>query len=347
VDIRAVAEKLGVQFIVEGSVRRAGNRVRITVQLIEAETGDHVWAERYDRDLEDVFAVQDEVTRNIVGVLPGRVIRAVAHRAMRRPPDSVQAYEVMLQAKAMRDSFSAEATQGARRLFEKSVSLDPQYARAYQYLADTYFVDFMLGLATEESRRRMIEYSRKAIELDPSDVAIQEEHGFAYITAGQWDDASAQFDRAIAQIGIESEQLLWCAYGLLMLGRHEEALAEVRRAKSYDPLHPPSFDWVLGQALFFAGDYEAASNTLRAGALLNSLAYACLAGAYAFLGQAEQARAALEEFISVRHSEFRDRDIPITDDTVETLIGGYRPVWRRREDWDLLAQGLRRAGLPA
>ncbi len=346
-DISAIAQKLGVQFIVQGSVRRAGKRVRITVQLIEAETGDHVWAERYDRDLEDVFAVQDEVTRSIVGVLPGRVQGAVAHRAARRPPDSIRAYEVMLQGKALRDSFSAGATERARRLFEKSIQLDPQYGRAYSYLADTYFVDSMLGLGTEETKQEMVANVTKAIELDPADVSIQEERGFAYIVAGQWEDASTQFDRTIAQIGIESEQLLWCAYGLAMLGRHEEALTEIHRAKSYDPLHPPSFDWVLGQALFFTGNYEQANAVLKAAALLNSLAYACRTGAYAYLGRKEQARAALAEFIAVRQAEFRDRKFPEGNISVEALIGGYRDTWRRQEDWERIAEGLRLAGLPS
>ena len=148
VDIQAVVDNRDVQYVVEGSVRRAGTRVRITVQLIDGGTGNHVWAEGYDRELDDIFAVQDEVTQSIVAVLPGRVQGDVVERASRKPTQNMKAYELMLQGEAHRDRLSAEDSLKTRRLCEKAIQLDPRYARAHMYLSDSYILDGWLGLAT-------------------------------------------------------------------------------------------------------------------------------------------------------------------------------------------------------
>jgi TolB-like protein len=345
-NIKEVARKLDVQYVVEGSVRRAGNRVRITAQLIEAETGTHIWAERYDRELEDIFAVQDEVTRSIVGVLPGRVQESVAERASRKRTDDMKAYELLLHGKSVRDSFSAEDTARARPLFEKAIELDPGYAKAHAYLADTYFMDLCFGVATADASRMSLHHARKAMALDSSDVANHDQLGFAYIGAGMWKDAEAQFDKAVLKVVTEAEPMTWIGYGLLMLGRSEEARDMVVEAKRLDPLHPPSFDWVLGQACYFAKRYEEAVRVLAGEALLNSFAYACLVGANAHLGQVSEARVALEIFVRIRRQEFNTRSIIVPENTISALAGGYRKVWRKEEDWDHIADGLRKAGLP-
>ena len=346
VDIKEVGEKLGVQYVVEGSVRRAGNRVRITAQLIEAETGNHVWAERYDRELEDIFAVQDEVTQSIVGVLPGRVQEAVAERASRKPTANMKAYEFMLQAKSIRDSFGAEDTARARRLFEKAIELDPRYARAYMYLADTYLVDILLGIEVADTTQKMVELTRKAASLDSNDIANQEQLGYAYIVEGLWEDAELQFDKSLLKIVNEAEQMLWCGYGLMMLGRPGKARDIVLEAMRLDPLHPHSYDWVLGQAYYFAKCYEDVTRVLMGEALLNSLAYGCLVGAYAHLCRIDEARALLDSFVRERHREFSSRNKVVEDDTIDTLAGGYRRLWRQEAYWNLFADGLRKAGLP-
>jgi TolB-like protein/class 3 adenylate cyclase len=346
VDIKEVGEKLGVQYVVEGSVRRAGNRVRITAQLIEAETGNHVWAERYDRELEDIFAVQDEVTQSIVAVLPGRVQEDVAERASRKPTDNMKAYEFMLQAKSIRDSFGAEDTARARRLFEKAIELDPRYARAYMYLADTYLVDLLLGIETEGAAQMQVQLTRKAVSLDSNDIANQEQLGYAYITEGLWEDAELQFDKTLSKIVNEAEQMLWCGYGLMMLGRPEDARDITLEAMRLDPLHPNSYDWALGQAYYFSKCYEDVIRVLMGEALLNSLGFGCLVGAYAHLGRIDEARNALESFVTERHREFSSRNIVVERDTIDTLAGGYWRLWRQQADWDHFADGLRKAGLP-
>ena len=344
-DLSDVGRQLGAHYLLDGSLRRAANRVRITVQLVETETGRQVWAERFDRELDDIFAVQDEITRSIVAVLPGRVQDAVADRVVRKPTSSMSAYECLLQGKAIRDSFTADSTLKARAFFEKAVEIDPHYAKAYGLLADTYFVDTILGLADEADRQIVYDMTRRAVALDSGDVSLQEALGFAYIAAGLWADAESQFDRTLTQIVNQAEQLMWCAYGLMMVGRPEEARDLTLEAKRLDPLHPPSFDWVLGQACSFAKDYEQAIKVLKGEALLNSLAYCCLTGAYARLGLAEEASRTLKTFVKTRREEFDSRGITAAGDTVEALAGSYRNILRRASDWDHLAEGLCQAGL--
>jgi TolB-like protein len=345
VDIKEVGRKLGVQYVLEGSVRRAGDRVRVTAQLVEVETGNHLWAERYDRNLEDIFAVQDEVTRSIVAVLPGRVQADVAERAARKPAANMQAHELMLQAKALRDRLNAEDNAEARRLLEKALELDPRHARAHMYLADTYVVDRWLGLATEEASGVSLQLARRGAGLDSNDVYIQDQLGYAYLCEGLWEDAEVQFEKTIAAIVNEAESMAWCGYGFMLLGRHERAREITLEAMRLDPLHPPALDWILGQIHYFARQYEDVIRLLIGEALLNSLAHAFLVGAYAQLGRNREARAALNAFIAERQREFESRGIAVESQTVSALAGSYRAMWRDAEDWEHLADGLRKAGL--
>ncbi|MFT4716992.1 MAG: adenylate cyclase [Paracoccaceae bacterium] len=346
IGIQEIAEKLGVQYVVEGSVRRAGSAIRISVQLIEAETGHHVWAERYDRELNDIFAVQDELTRSIVGVLPGRVQGDVADRAARMPTTNMKAYELMLQGKQMRDGLDAESTAKARLLMEKALALDPNYARAYMYLADTYVVDLWLGLADEGASQKSLQLSRKGAGLDNNDVYIQDQLGFAFLCEGLWDDAELQFTRTLARIVNEAESMAWCGYGFLLLGHEAKALEVVTEAMRLDPLHAPAVNWILGQVQFFSGDYTGAIRALIGEALLNSLAHAFLASSYAHLGKIEEAQNALAKFVQVRQAELASRGRGLGDETIASLVAAYKPMWRKDSSLEHLVDGLHKAGLP-
>lgn len=346
VDAKDIGRKLGVQYIVEGSVRQAGNRVRVAAQLIEAETGNHVWAERYDSELQDIFDVQDEVTKSIVAVLPGQVQQDVADRASRKPTSNMKAHELMLQAKALRDRLNVEDIAQARVLLENAIALDPKYARAHMYLADTYVVDLFLGVATEGASKKSFDLSRRGAALDTHDVYIQDQLGFAYLCEGLWDDAEVQFEKTLSQIVNEAESMAWCGYAFLLLGRHEKAGDIVLKATQLDPLHPPALDWILGQVHFCAKRYEDVIRVLMGDALLNSMAHVFLVASYAHLGRLSDARSALKTFIDARRREFDLRGIEIGENSVETLAGGFRGIWRNRADWTHIADGLIKAGLP-
>ena len=344
-DPREIGEALGVQYLVEGSVRRAGNSLRITAQLIESKTGNHIWAERYDRKLKDIFELQDEVVNSIVAVLPGRVQEDVVDRALRKPTENMKAYELMLQGKAYRDQLSVEGNAKARECCEKAIELDPLYARAYMYLSDSIIVDSWLGAASEETPGQALELARKAAKLDGKDVYIQDHLGFGYLSQGMWQEAEAQFNKTVAKIVNEAESLAWCGYAYLLLGKPEKARDIVLDAMRLDPLHPPTLSWILGQVYFFEQRYEEVIELLIGEALLNSLAHAFLAGSYAQLGRAKEAQMALDSFITARRLEFKDRKLTIQEDNIESLAGGFKKMWREVSSWEKISDGLKKAGL--
>ena len=345
IDIKAAGESLGVQYLVEGSVRRAGNRVRISAQLIDTTTGNHIWAERYDRELEDLFTVQDEVTKSIVAVLPGRVQEDVADRAARKPTQNMKAYEFMLQGKAYRDKLSAEGNARARECCEKAIELDPRYARAYMYLSDSYIVDQWLGLLDPASSGLGLQIARQAVALDGQDVYIQDHLGFGYLSQGMWQEAGVQFDKTLSKIVNEAESMAWCGYAYLLLDQRDKAREVVKEAMRLDPLHPSTMDWILGQINYFDEQYENVVSLMVGEAQLNSLAHAFLTSAYAHLGHVEQAQSALRGFISQRKQEFGSRGIQAGEATCTSLANAYRVMWRNPDYFDHLIEGLHLAGL--
>ena len=341
-----IASQLGVQYLVEGSIRKAGNRVRISAQLIAADTGKHLWAERFDRNLEDIFEVQDQVAQNIIAVLPGRVQHDVVARSIDKPTENMKAYELLLKGKALRDGLNPEDTAQAKQCFGRVLELDPNYARAYMYLADTYVVDMWLGLADAEAPKQALDIARKGAALDNNDVFIQDQLGYAYLSARMWAQADAQFEKTLSRIVNEAESMAWCGYGFLLLSRHEKAHEVLVEAMRLDPLHPPALDWILGQVYFFLGRYEDAVGLLIGEAHLNSLADAFLVAAYAHSGRQDEAEAALQTFIQRRRNELESRGIATDTNDICGLADGFRPMWRNPEDWEHLASGLRMAGLP-
>ncbi|NOD47214.1 MULTISPECIES: adenylate/guanylate cyclase domain-containing protein [unclassified Ruegeria] len=341
------AEALGADYLVQGSVRKAGSRVRISVQLSDANSGSQLWSDRYDHELEDVLEVQDDVTRSIVAVLPGRVQHDVADRSTRKPENEMKAYELMLKGKALRDGLNARDTAKARALLERAVALDPSIARSFMYLSDTYVIDLWLGLADSDAADHALHIARKGAALDNQDVYIQDQLGFAYLCAGLWTEAETQFEKTLSLIETEAESMAWCGYAFLLLGRHEKARDVVSEAMQMDPLHPPAIDWIMGQIQFFCEDFEAALGLLMGEARLNSLATAFVAASFAKLGRQVEAEAALLDFTTERRDELMSRDIQVNEETVSALARGFQTMWRRPDDFGRLAAGLHAAGLPS
>jgi TolB-like protein len=339
------AQQHGINFLLTGSVRRADQRLRIVATLRDVDTNRQVWGANYDRDVGDIFDVQDEVSSAIAGVLPGQVGLAVAEGAARKPPSSVKAYEYLLQGKAMRDGFSAERNLKARRLFEKAVELDPLNGSGWGYLQDTYVVDWLLGVLKPGDSEKIYDYIVKSLELDPGNLAAHDGLGYAFLALGRWQDADTQFERTANMLTNQAEQFLWCGYGHSLVGRHEDALRLVKHAIAIDPLHPPSFEWVLGQVHFLNRDFEGARETLTAAAMLNSIAYAYKIVSLVKLGRVQEARDLLKDFRVLRKAELSSRGLEANADTLEQLVGGFRVFLQRNEDWELIKQGMNAAGL--
>jgi len=226
-NVGKIGQKLGVAYVVEGSVRKAGNRVRVTVQLVEAASGNHLWAERYDRDLEDIFAVQDELVREVAAAVPGQLHAAEVQRARRRPVENLTAYDYVL-----RGDWLLDQDMGAREalaLFEKAIEIDPQCARAYVELAGYHaYSVFAHGASIDESAQLARSLAEKALEIDPADPSVQATVAHAYIMVGEHDLARRHIERAIKLNPNDYRVMIYAALVLAYLGDHGEGLNWIR-----------------------------------------------------------------------------------------------------------------------
>lgn len=265
VDVGEVSRKLGVRYVVEGSVRRAGNRVRINAQLVDATTGGHLWAERYDRELQDIFALQDEVTQKIVFALKITLTPEEQARFRQAPTNSLEAYDCFLRGEAYLWHFTKETHAQARQMFDRALELDPQYATAYAALGWTYLVEWALQWSQDpRTLERAFALAQKAIALDE---ALSQAHmilGVVYLWQKQHVQAIAEGERAIALAPNSAEGYAWLANILNFAGKPEEARGLAENAMRLNPQYPgPWHLFELGHAAYLLGRYEEASIALK------------------------------------------------------------------------------------
>jgi adenylate cyclase len=343
IDIKEVAEKLSVQYVVEGSVRRVGNRARITAQLIDAETGKHIWGERYDRELDDIFAVQDEVTRAIVATIAAQLGKTVSENAARKTTNSIKSYEYLLQANRHYYRFNPDDNIVAAQLYRKAIERDPQFSRAYAGLANTYTTDYFLGwLRTKNALQNGLENAQKALELDSNDALARIILAWALIGNSQWEDAEIELYRVLASRPGDADILAEAGNGLKAVGRLEVGIALLEEAICLNPLFPDTYQRWLGQAYYRAGRYQEAINTLRA-VRMDGWGYGVLAASLVRVGELEHARDALNKFVAQRHKELKTSGVSAS--TTADLLGNYKDNFRTEADWRHLLDGLHMAGL--
>jgi TolB-like protein/class 3 adenylate cyclase/Flp pilus assembly protein TadD len=260
-DVRDIGRELGVRYVIEGGMQRAGDRLRVNAQLIEADSGKHIWAESYDRQNEDVFAVQDAIVEAIVTVLAIKVEGAERSRAVSKATSSLEAYDLFLRARdlQLRKGFWVkEVNQEARNLLEQAVALDPRFSRAYADLAWTYLFDFLFGWAQppEPARDRAQMLAQKAVELDQSSARAHFALGYVYLFRKEHDLAMAEIERAIAlnpnDAGMRDAAATLNIYG----GNPGTAIEQITEAMRLNPYHPDRYWHLLGWASFHAGKYE-------------------------------------------------------------------------------------------
>lgn len=340
------AEKIGSDYLLTGSVRWLGERFRLSVELIEVPSREVKWAERMDRQLLDLFDLQDDVSRYLVGAIPYRIEEDVAEKAKKKPADELQAYELMILGKRLRDTISLDGNLEARKLLERAVKKDQGLARAHMYLSDSYVMQHWFGHLDASGKEKALYHARRAVALDPFDVHIQDHLGFALHVIGHWDAAEAQIRNALSMAENEIESLSWCGYALLMLGKHDEAAEIIQDVAKRRTTLPPTFEWILGQLFSFQGRDAEVVRTLNGASLLNSTGLAFRAGSQARLGMLKEAQFTLAEYKKARIRDQRLSGAKIDADTIESALGGFRALWRRKEDWEHVAQGLRLAGMP-
>jgi adenylate cyclase len=339
VKVSQVAEELGVRYVLEGSVRKAGDRVRITAQLIDALTGRHLWAERYDRDLKDIFALQDEITMNIITELQVKLTAGEQARLRAKGTENLQAYLKGLQATEHVVSFTREGNAQARRLLEEAIALDPKFSGAYSSLGITHWLDVIYGTSKspKESAKRSFELTKKAIALDDSNPSAHSTLGWLYLfIRRQHDKAIAEGERAIALSPNGADVHAFMALFLLFAGRHEEAVRYCEQAIRLNPIPPGSYFRFMGGAHFGAGRYEEAIAAYKKAlqqAPDDIITHDALTTAYSWAGRLEDARAQAAEVLRINPTysvELRAKTLP----------------YKNQADQERWLDGLRKAGLP-
>jgi adenylate cyclase len=301
VDVKKVARDLGVQYIVEGSVRKAGNRVRVTAQLIDAEADRHVWAERYDRDLEDIFAIQDEVTASIVAVLPGRVEAATRKRSEHKPTDSLAAYECVLEGKQLHHRSNRPDNDKALALIRRATKLDPNYAHAHAWTACILGQTLTYGWC-EDAGATLTEIERElavAQALDDNDSDVHRILAAVYLTRNDFDKALYHQQRAL-QLN-PNDDLIVVQNGeiLTWIGQPEAGIPWILKAMRLNPFHPARFWSHLARAHFVARQYEEALRALQNITSPDKFNHAFMAACHARLANAAAAAAHVAEALKV------------------------------------------------
>ena len=297
VNVRDVAKEFGVAYVVEGSVRKAGNRVRVTVQLIDAAADQHLWAERYDRDLQDIFAIQDEITSTIVATIPGRLEAATQERAKRKPVDNLAAYECVLAGKILHHRSTREDNLQALRMLDRATELDSNYAHAHAWRACVLGQSWVNGWATDRSAtwNAMIDELKAALTLDDNDSDVHRILAAVNVVQNNLDQAVYHQERALSLnpnndliVVQQGEILTW-------LGRAEEGVEWIKKAMRLNPYHPERFWSHLARAYFVGRRYADAVDALKRVNRPDHMQHMLFAACYAELGNAAVARLHVEE----------------------------------------------------
>ena len=299
-DVQRVSRELGVRYVLEGSVRKAGGRVRISAQLVDGRTGGHLWAERYDRDLTDIFAVQDEVTEEIVSTLSLKLTAAERGRGPTQDTDNLEAYDYLLRGRGQLLSATKQGNAEARRMFEKARALDPAYASAHARLAQAHTQEMMQGWSESpaESLDRAYAFSEQALALDDSSPLV---HGvLAYVCLWRREHARAvaEAERAIALDPNNADSYTALASILTFAGEPEKSLPLMERAMRLNPHYLGEYMAALGHAHFVMRRYEDAVAAFKRGIVRNPdfmPNHLLLAASYAKLGKQAEAQAEVAE----------------------------------------------------
>jgi len=342
-DIRDVARELGVRYVVEGSVRKASGRVRITAQLIDADTGLHVWADRYDRELNDIFALQDEVRQRIIEALQLKLTGTDKHRLDHQGTTNVAAYDLFLQGREFESMFSREGLAEALRLYSQAIEIDPNYSDAYARMANVHGATVTLGLAddVDKARSTAISLAERAVEIDA-------ENPFAHWSLGQilfrvdnslpnaFVRSIAELERAIEIDPNYADVYAQLSYNYSSDGRFEIARQSIKTAMRLNPRYPFWYLIGRGRIYYMQKNYTAAIADLEAAEERNpavTFSKWMLAAAYAQAGRIDDAEWQIEE---IQNNGFNLN----VDDVLRIL------ALQRQVDIDHYREGLIKAGLP-
>jgi adenylate cyclase len=341
VKIEEVARDLGVRHVLEGSVRRAGGRVRITAQLIDGNTGQHVWADKYDRELKDIFSVQDEVTRKVVSELAIALTTSETERVARKHTENFEAYDMYLRTKRELYVPKKENHLKAIEMSQRIIDLDPKFAGGYEMLGFllTKGIRFGWSGSPREDLEKAFELAKKAVSVDDKFPAAYMALASVYLMQGKHDDALAAANRAATLLPGDSDTLMYVGFYLQWVGRGKEAVEAVKKSLELNPKYSngrsPTYLAFMGQVCFTAGLYEESiSNIKKVKEIFGSAPSwdPFLIASYSMLGRMEEAKESAQQWLKA-------------DPTFSLSSWQYGRLYKRSEDSERLLDALRKAGL--
>jgi adenylate cyclase len=337
VKVQQVGQELGVTYVIEGSVRKAANRVRITAQLIDCATGGHVWADRYDRDLTDIFAVQDRVTAEIVSAMAVTLTSDEQQRLVRQGTDNFEAYDCLLRAREQWWRLTREGTTNAEVMLERAIALDPGFSTPYAWLSYVRVQEHINGWRKESERPlgQCCDLANKAVALDEANPDAHNALGCAYLWLRRHDLAIAEYEQTIALDPNNARAHVEIGWVLHYAGRSAEALDPIIWGMRLDPQYPDVYLHILAQVYFRLDRFEEAASLLKRRIIRKpdtDISRVLLAATYGYLGRDDDAKAQWADALAENPNfsiEQRQRVLPYKDPA----------------DFQQVVEGLRRAGI--
>ena len=335
-DIRTIARELGVRYVLEGSVQKSDDKVRITAQLIDAKTNQPLWAERYDRKLKDIFEIHDEITMKIITAMQVRLTEGEQARLLSKGTDNLEAYLLYLQAADQNQRMNKDSNVLSRQLAEKAIALDSKYAAAYRILAHTYWMELRLRLTKnpKQSMARAMELAQKSLALDKSSGLTYGLLGWLHTLARQYDKGISECERGVSLEPGSAMNHLWLGQALRYAGRHEEAATMYKEAIRLNPIPGAHYYHVLSITYSLLGQYEQAI-TLGKKAIRvepnNLSSHIYLAVAYSLSGQEEEARIEVKKVLRINP---------------KYCIRPGKGLYKNPADMERIRNALRKSGLP-
>jgi len=328
--VQQVGRDLGVRYVLEGSVRKAGNKVRVTAQLVDAGSGQHLWAERYDRDLKDIFAIQDEITLEIIKTMQVVLVEGEQARITAKGTKNLDAYLLCLQGAEQLRRWNKDGLVRGRKMVEKAIALDPKYAEAHCLLAWSYWFEVPLVLTRDprQSIARAMELAQKALALDKSLAYAHSLMGFMYILQRQYDEGIVECEQAVSLEPNSARAHYFLGLVLKYAGRHKEAITVCKEAIRLNPIPPSHYYIDLINLYCLTGQYEEAITAGKKAVHLgpnNLIAHAFLTAAYSLRGLKEEARIEAGEVLRINPKFSVDRwtrNMPYKNEADKELIIG-------------------------
>ncbi|RWL44884.1 MAG: adenylate/guanylate cyclase domain-containing protein [Mesorhizobium sp.] len=295
-DVRQIAQELGVRYILEGSARRSAQRLRINVQLIDAAGGNHIWAERFDRDLADIFDVQDELTRRVVEAISGKL--GARNIAVRYRPSNLEAYDLCVRSRGKWDISSSDTREACADL-ERAIHIDPNYCEAHSNLAVSLLHGWLIwGGPQIPGRAKALIHAQRAVEIDPSDSHARAILAYVQLYERNWDEAKAQLEAAVRQNPNDAHAVALTGELQFYLGNPQAALVACAEALRLNPRPPGGFFWTMGMAQISSGQYAEAVASLSREETYGTGSREALIAALALAGRVSEAQEEARLFLA-------------------------------------------------